>query len=43
VQYNIIVKFLIMGCGCKKKKPVLKPVNQSNTQTTNTQTSNTGN
>lgn len=30
-----------MACGCKNKKPVLKPVTQSNTQTSNT--TNTGN
>ncbi len=31
-----------MGCGCKKKKPVVKPTNQSN-QTNETQTNNGSN
>ncbi len=32
-----------MGCGCKNKKPVAKPVNESSTTQSTTQTNNGGN
>jgi hypothetical protein len=44
--YNIITlqKTLeIMGCGCKNKKPVAKPVTQSSNQTTTQQTTQNNN
>ena len=44
LYYNNIIKTLeIMGCGCKNKKPVAKPVTQSSNQTTTQQTTQNNN
>jgi hypothetical protein len=41
---NILKKLNQMGCGCKKKKPVVgKPTNESSTTQSTTQSSNQSN